>query len=76
MAGTNSASNRGEVVLEIKQKYPVSNEEVLQFLTEKKTIAYLQKIFNEEVKSERRNMVKNRFRSGNLTSVCAQKFIN
>ena len=63
---TSSASSRGEVVPGIKEKYPVSNEEVLQFISKKKTIAYLQKIFNEEVKSERHNIVKNMFMSGNI----------
>ena len=63
---TSSASSRGEVVPGIKDKYPVSNEEVLQFISKKKTIAYLQKIFNEEVKSERHNIVRNMFMSGNL----------
>ena len=46
--------------------YPVSNKEVLQFLTEKKTRAYLRSIVNGEVKSERHNIVWNMFLSGKL----------
>lgn len=64
--GTSSASSRGEVEPEFKQKYPVSNEEILQFISKEKTIAYLQKIFNGEVKSERHNIVRNMFMSGNI----------
>ena len=52
--------------LEHRKKYPVSNGEILKFLTKKKTVSYLKSIFNEKIASERHNIVCQMFKTGKL----------
>lgn len=53
-----------KLTLEHRHKYPVSNGEILKFLTRKQTLSYLKRILNEKVKSQRHDIVCNIFRSG------------
>lgn len=55
-----------KLTLEHRHKYPVSNGEILNFLTKKQTLSYLNRILNEKVKSQRHDIVCNMFRSGKL----------
>ena len=55
-----------KLTLEHRHKYPVSNGEILKFLTKKQTLSYLKRILNEKVKSQRHDIVCNMFRSGKL----------
>ena len=61
-----STSTKKKLTLEHRRKYPVSNGEILKFLSQEETALYLEQIFNEEIPSERHNIVCKMFRSGKL----------
>ena len=49
-----------------RQQYPVSNAEILNFLSSEEAALYLEKVFNKEVQSDRHDIVCKMFRSGKL----------
>ena len=59
-----------------RRKYPVSNEEIINFLLQEETTLYLEKIFNEEIPSERHDIVCKMFRSGKLDFGIHSKIFN
>ena len=65
-----------KLTLEHRHKYPVSNGEILNFLTKKQTLSYLNRILNEKVKSQRHDIVCNMFRSGKLDFSMRSKSFN
>ena len=52
--------------LEHRKKYPVSNGEILRFLSLKKEQSRLKKIFDGEISSERHDILRQMFKTGKL----------
>ena len=61
-----STSAKRKLTLEHRRKYPVSNGEILKFLSREEIALYLEKIFNEEIPSERHDIVCKMFKIGKL----------
>ena len=63
---TNETNSLEKLASDLKKKYPVSNDEILRFLKLRSTQLYLKKIFQEEIKSERHNILRQMFKTGKL----------